>query len=368
MRTARLLSATLLLLVSLTATAQEYNPFKSIGKKAKVLTLSKGKYAEFFDGDTIQRIGTVLINIRTRKIVKLLNAEQVYKRASDNSGVSRWYSVDPLAEKFASYSPYNFVENNPINRIDPDGKASMSTHTDKNGRVLKVIADGDLGIYRHNNAKSSADIDNTYSKTNTSAGGQLMGRTLTPLAFYDKEYGGVAGKINFGSTEAMQWQNKNLKTVLGATDNALVQLYEYASNAGSYEKYDYKTNGLKDADGNISVPEGYANASDYMFRGSQVAPGIYLGARDVGNYFAGQVASAIGMDKQTFLIVAGMFELSGNSLTKMQENFGSYYKQASSGYPFYGEKPMSNIMQRIGYEGANTPEKLKALGSNLWID
>jgi hypothetical protein len=32
-----------------------------------------------------------------------------------------WYSVDPLAEKYYSISPYVYCSNNPINKIDPDG-------------------------------------------------------------------------------------------------------------------------------------------------------------------------------------------------------------------------------------------------------
>jgi RHS repeat-associated protein len=32
-----------------------------------------------------------------------------------------WHSVDPLAEERSWVSPYNFVQNNPLNRIDPDG-------------------------------------------------------------------------------------------------------------------------------------------------------------------------------------------------------------------------------------------------------
>jgi len=35
--------------------------------------------------------------------------------------ISLWYGVDPMAEKYPSWNPYNYTINNPVNLIDPDG-------------------------------------------------------------------------------------------------------------------------------------------------------------------------------------------------------------------------------------------------------
>ena len=103
--------------------AQTYNPYQSIGREARVLTLSNGKYEEFFDTDTLEVIGSAILNTKTMKVIGFVVPDTLYSEANlEPELVSRWLSPDPLAAKYPELSPYNFVGNNPIIAIDPNGK------------------------------------------------------------------------------------------------------------------------------------------------------------------------------------------------------------------------------------------------------
>lgn len=41
-----------------------------------------------------------------------------------DAALGRWFTVDPMAEKYYSVSPYVYTANNPVNAIDPDGRDS----------------------------------------------------------------------------------------------------------------------------------------------------------------------------------------------------------------------------------------------------
>lgn len=52
---------------------------------------------------------------------------------------ARWMVVDPMAERFVSYSPYNFVLDNPLKYIDPDGNDVLSSNAFLGGAYGKAF-------------------------------------------------------------------------------------------------------------------------------------------------------------------------------------------------------------------------------------
>ncbi len=102
---------------------QAANPFAKFGYKAKVATLSKGKYLEVHDLDSIVTIGSVRFHVDKQDIVGYIEQDTTEYAKPLGDTPSRWLSVDPLAEEFPDWSPYTFVYNNPLRFVDPDGRA-----------------------------------------------------------------------------------------------------------------------------------------------------------------------------------------------------------------------------------------------------
>ena len=56
-----------------------------------------------------------------------------------DSDISQWLSIDPMADKYPSLSPYNYCADNPVILVDPDGRSI--SEFDENGNYLRTIKD-----------------------------------------------------------------------------------------------------------------------------------------------------------------------------------------------------------------------------------
>jgi hypothetical protein len=144
---------------------QAGNPFAKFGYKAKVATLSKGKYLEVHDLDSIVTIGSIRYHVDKNQIVGniAIDTTDMYARPIGDTP-SRWLSPDPLSEEFPDWTPYAFANNSPIQYNDPTGLApeeSDATKFDNNdgvngltstvvnnrGEIIDHKDDGDDNIY-----------------------------------------------------------------------------------------------------------------------------------------------------------------------------------------------------------------------------
>jgi len=139
-----------LLIVCLTFTIiqaqnKPINPFEKFGYTPKIATLSKGKYVEFHDQDSIVQISHALFNVNTMKLVGFVKEDTTYSEATlEPEVISRWLSPDPLSAEFPSWSPYNYAANNPIFYTDPDGQAVRPVNADAN--LLLSAAYSSFGV------------------------------------------------------------------------------------------------------------------------------------------------------------------------------------------------------------------------------
>jgi len=139
----------LLLALGLPLAVHAQQPFEQFGVKVKILTLTNGRYPEFFDNDSLRRIGTVVYDTRLERVAYLLPPDSLVGRLESDI-TARWISVDPLAEKDAHISPYAFCRNNALYYSDPDGRQVIVKDKAQRAEVARLINERAAGTFAFN--------------------------------------------------------------------------------------------------------------------------------------------------------------------------------------------------------------------------
>lgn len=90
--------------------------------------------------------------------------------------IGKWATIDPMAESYFSFSPYNYVRNNPMIRIDPTGQWDITVHAYKDrstyGYGVAVVTDcNGKEVYRFNVRVEGAAGHNRKTKDSDTPAG-----------------------------------------------------------------------------------------------------------------------------------------------------------------------------------------------------
>lgn len=193
--------------------------------------------------------------------------------------LGRWWHVDPLAHKFPYASPYNFVLNNPINLVDPDGREPIKPLVGTAGQFRALLDNSPRKVGAYTGTQAS-----NYLKSlgNTEFSWKQMRPLPTETGYFNNKEG------RYIYTEKGGWVD-------------MAHFMFYAGKA-----YQYKLDGKENPVGE-AVQDGYMQEASDKYAAKHSAysyedlPSDKFGADFAVNYFDSNSKQTFGEQLENYL-------------------------------------------------------------------
>jgi RHS repeat-associated protein len=235
--------------------------------------------------------------------------------------IMRFTTVDPLAEKYYSVSPYAYCAGNPVLFIDPDGK---STHLNRLGYIVQEEDDGDDGVYTHN------DLSNWDNKSKLHKSGD-----------------GISNIGNIGETLNIDEIYSNLLELNISEAKSIWNPFTFRNKVKTDGEWDLKHNKK------TIYGKGNDGKTKFLFQKKEIE------SQDVGNHHFGVVAKAYNLfSEETILKQAGAYQIkSGTSRPEWQTYSEVTITSPTTGgstvirslQPPYGDDPRDQMWIKSGF-------------------